>query len=104
MLVGASLARDPQAVELHAKPSGRTEIAVALSLLRELLATGRVTHWADPQLGPNPLTTQIADARVTRSATGALALVNGPRLDALRAALMALHEHEHNRPLVPMIW
>ena len=104
VLVGATLVRDPQAVELHAKPSGRTEIAVALSLLRELLATGRVTHWADPQLGPNPLTTQIADARVTRSATGALALVNGPRLDALRAALMALHEHEHNRPLVPMIW
>ena len=63
-----------------------------------------MTHWADPQLGPNPLTAQLAEARVTRSATGALALVNGPRLDAVRAALMALHECEHNRPEVPMIF
>ena len=39
VLVGATLIRDPQAVELHAKPSGRTEIAAALSLLREMLST-----------------------------------------------------------------
>ena len=54
VLVGASLIRDRQAVERHAKPSGRAEIGVALSLLREMPATGWFTHWADPELGPNP--------------------------------------------------
>ena len=50
------------------------------------------------------MTAQLAEARVTRSATGPFALVSGPRLDALRAALMALPEHEHNRPLSPRIY
>ena len=66
--------RDPQAVELDTVPAGTRE------------------------------TDQLAEARVTKSAGGALSLVAGPRSDAVRATAWALHSLVQDPPLIPAIW
>ena len=83
VLVGASMEKDREAIDLGADLAGRAETTVALPLLRCLLADGRVAHFAPPEQGPDVLTEQVAAARVTGSATGTMALVNGPPSHAL---------------------
>lgn len=64
--------------------AGSSETRKGLSLVRSLLADGKLVHEDRPDL-----TRQIEDARVRR-VDGGLGLVTGPRSDLLRAALWAL--------------
>ena len=98
VLAGPALIGDQAARDARAKPAHNTVIRVGLALLRDLLATDRLAHFDSPEL-----TAQVAAARVTTSVAG-LKLVAGPRCDLLRAALWALVEMEHNRPLRPAIY
>ena len=91
--------RDPQAVELDTVPAGTRETVVGLPLLRSMLADGKLAHHQ-----ADPLTDQLAEARVTKSAGGALSLVAGPRSDAVRATAWALHSLVQDPPLIPAIW
>jgi hypothetical protein len=64
--------------------AGSSETRKALSLLRSLVAEGKVVHEDRPDLAR-----QVDDARV-RPVDGGLGLITGPRSDLLRAALWAL--------------
>jgi hypothetical protein len=87
MAVGASMLEQvPRDFPNRAavRRAGSTETRRGLSLLRSLVADGRVVHEYTPDLDE-----QLGDARV-RQTDGGLSLVPGPRSDLLRAALWAL--------------
>lgn len=88
LVVGASLAADVEVLAIQAvtvRKAGIAETGASLSLLRDLLTTGRVVHDdVSPQLDD-----QVLACRVTPIASG-LSLVTGPRSDLLRAAVWAL--------------
>jgi hypothetical protein len=87
LVVGASLFADPELADIDVVDrvrAGGTETGPALSMLREMLATGRVV-----QDGSADLEVQVLAAKVTAGASG-LSLVSGPRSDLLRAAVWAL--------------
>lgn len=87
LVVGASLFADAEVALIdtyRTVRAGYAETAAALTNLRELLATGRVTQDQSPDL-----TTQALAARVTEGVSG-LSLVPGIRSDLLRASAWGL--------------
>lgn len=98
VVVGASLERDPQAVELRAKLAGARETALGLPLMRELLASGRLAHYESADL-----TAQLAECRLTRTATGGLSFLPGARSDCIRSTCWAVYVLLHNPPRTPSI-
>jgi hypothetical protein len=87
LVVGASLFADAEVATIdtfRTLKAGFAETAAALSTLRELLTTDRVTHDQSPDL-----TAQALSARVTEGVSG-MSLVPGIRSDLLRAAVWSL--------------
>jgi hypothetical protein len=86
LVVGASLAGDPALEEIPVvavSKAGTTETPPALTMLRDMVAVGRVVH-------DGSLDHQMAEVRV-KDGQGGLTLVVGPRSDLLRAAVWALY-------------
>jgi len=98
VLIGPTLAGSIEADELQCPvtPAGPTQTRAGLSLLRELIAGGRLVHD-----GSSDLATQVSAARVRSGATG-LSLVSGPRLDLLSCAAWAVAASEQAE-LVPAV-
>ena len=101
LIIGASLKGDP-AIEgidvTEVRLAGSSETRVGLSLLRDLVSAGRVTHD-----GSGDLHAQVTGTRVHVSTAG-LSLIPATRSDLTRALVWALHVLEHERPRVPVIF
>ena len=89
LVVGASLEHDPDAAGIPVEArelAGQTDTRVALPLLRELVAAGRLAHD-----GGADLALQVEGARVVEARAGGLNLAPIPaRTDLLRAAAWSL--------------
>lgn len=99
VLVGVLLKEDVEVADLVTlvEPRGTTETRSALSLLRELVAGGRVVHdGSDVEL-------QVAGARVTPAPSGGLQLVNSDRFDLVRAVAWAVAEAHRSAGLVSQV-
>lgn len=100
VLVGLTLRDDselqviPGSVDTRSSADTRS----SLSLLRELVAAGRVVHD-----GSGDVREQMIQARVTPAPAGGLALVNAGRLDLVRAVSWAVAEADRGALLVPMV-
>lgn len=102
LVVGASLAADVEVLAIQAAAvckAGVAETGPALSLLRDLLTTGRVVH---DDVSPE-LDDQALACRVTVATSGVLGLVAGGRSDLLRAAVWALRVAATKVVLAPAI-
>jgi hypothetical protein len=77
--------------------AGSTETRLGLSLLRDMVRSGRVVHDTNPDLDA-----QVEMARVRDVPGGGLALISSRRSDVLRAAVWALREAQA-RTRVPSI-
>lgn len=98
LLVGALLRDDPELADLGlAESRGTSETRSALSLLRELVAAGRVAHDGSDVSG------QVGRARVLLAPSGGLQLVNLDRFDVVRAAVWAVAEAYRAADLVSMV-
>jgi hypothetical protein len=100
LVVGASLFADAELLAIpvfQVRKAGHAETGHALSMLREILATGRL-GWD----GSVELDGQARAARVTVGSSG-IALVVGPRSDLLRAAVWALRVAAVAPILVPAV-
>lgn len=93
VVVGASLFGDAalDAIAAPVEKATRAEVGPALTLLRDLLGDGLVTHD-----GSADLTAQVSAARVSVTAGGVVSLVaTAARGDLLRAAVWALRVMQH---------
>jgi hypothetical protein len=99
LLVGVLLRDDVELVDFPAdvESRGTTETRAALSLLRELVAGGRVSHDGSDVEG------QVLGARVVPAPSGGLQLVNSDRFDLVRAAAWAVAEAHRSVGLVSVV-
>jgi len=90
LVIGASLSGDPALEDIDvvalSRAGANTETPPALTMLRDMVAVGRVVHDGSPELDD-----QMVEVRV-KDGAGGLHLVIGPRSDLLRAAVWALRE------------
>jgi len=99
LVVGASLAGDPALRDIGVtavSKAGSAETPRALSMLRDMVAVGRVVH-------DGSLDDQMLEVRV-RDGQGGLKLVAGPRSDLLRASVWALLSSVESPPTSPAIY
>lgn len=99
LLVGALLKADVELADMPAdvQARGTTESRSALSLLRELVAAGRIVHDGSDVQG------QVGAARVTPAPSGGLQLVNVDRFDLVRAVAWAVAECHRMAGLAPAV-
>lgn len=100
LLVGLTLRDDSELKAFPATVDTRSsaDTRSALSLLRELVAAGRVVHDGSAEVRE-----QMIQARVTPAAAGGLSLVNAGRLDLVRAVAWAVAEADRDALVVPMV-
>ena len=103
LLVPQTLAGDPALGGFDVDAVSTSDLPAALLLWRELLAAGRLCHFLPAEYGPCQLTVQLSMARVNVTASG-LALITGPRCDALRAALWTVHSLQMDPVLQAVVW
>jgi hypothetical protein len=90
VLVGATLADDPELEDLTVSPflRGAAETRRAISLYRALAGQGRVVHDVDAP----ELTRMFLDARTVTTSTGVTLAHKSSRVDLVRAAIWAVAE------------
>jgi hypothetical protein len=79
LVVGPTLANNRTAVSWGVRVPPSNETGRGLALLRDRIGGGRLIH-----SHAEPLTAQLAEARVTTTTNGSLALLAGPRTDGVR--------------------
>jgi hypothetical protein len=102
VLVGSSLAEDPEVIELpcRVETMAYADTRHALSLLRTVAARQGVAHSFSPGLAE-----QVDLCRVADSTTGAgLRVTSGDRWDILRAAAWAIAAVERERQYEPSVY